>query len=243
MTLRRAGADTIDGGVGYDFAWYIDATTGVTARLDFPSINSGDAAGDVYVSIEGLVGSNFPDFLVGDAAANWINALNGDDYISGQDGNDTLLGSDGNDNIWGDAGADFIGGGNGFDIARYDFAPAGVVARLDIPGANSGEAQGDTYVGIEGIYGSAFADVLVGGGQGDVLAGLAGSDTIYGRLGTIICLAARALTASAIMSPALAMTQSLISKRPALPAQTMIFLIFGAWRSRHSRSPIQAAML
>jgi Ca2+-binding RTX toxin-like protein len=182
-----AGADGLNGGDGFDFAGYLDAASGVMARLDAPGLNTADAAGDTYVSIEGLIGSNFGDFLVGDAGVNYITAQGGDDYLAGVSGDDTLRGDDGADNIWGGEGADSLDGGAGYDIARYDYAASGVVARLD-GGANAGEATGDTYTDIEALYGSAFGDILIGGSGGEVLAGLDGSDLLYGLAGNDMLL-------------------------------------------------------
>jgi Ca2+-binding RTX toxin-like protein len=182
------GADLIDGGAGLDFATYSAASGGVTARLDFASLNTGEAAGDTYTSIEGLIGSTFNDYLVGtDTAGDYLTSQGGDDYIAGRGGNDTILGDDGLDQFWGGEGADALDGGAGYDIARYDFAATGLVVRLD-GGANSGEATGDTFTGIEALYGSAFGDYLIGDNLGNVLCGLDGGDLLYGLGGDDLLL-------------------------------------------------------
>ena len=159
------GADVLNGGVGFDYASYQNAAAGVRASLANPAANTGEAAGDTYTSIEGLIGSNF---------------------------NDTLIG-DGNDNhLRGGLGADALNGGAGFDYAEYQNATAGLTASLANPASNTGEAAGDTYTSIEGLIGSNFGDTLIGnaisntllGGLGaDVLDGGAGNDTLTGGAG------------------------------------------------------------
>ncbi len=183
----RGGADQINGGAGTDFASYLNAATGVTARLDFAGLNTGDAAGDTYVSVEGLNGSEFGDFLVGDTGFNNLAGQGGDDYLAGVGSNDTIRGGNGNDQFWGGEGADRLEGGNGYDIARYDFAASGVVARLD-GGANAGEAAGDIFVNVEALYGSAFGDYLIGDNSNNVLVGLDGGDLLYGLGGDDLLL-------------------------------------------------------
>lgn len=175
-----AGADLLDGGAGLDYAGYAEAASGVVARLDTPGLNTGEAAGDTYTSIEGLVGSQFQDVLVGDDQSNVLLGQGGSDYIYGQAGDDYLYGEDGNDILVGGTGADYLDGGAGFDFANYETADAGVTVRLDLGVGLAGEAAGDTYVSIEGAVGSALADILVGTSAGNYLYGGGGNDAIYG---------------------------------------------------------------
>jgi phosphodiesterase/alkaline phosphatase D-like protein/Ca2+-binding RTX toxin-like protein len=104
------GADDLDGGSGTDTASYAQALSGVTADLNKPSNNKGDAKGDEYESIENLLGSRFDDRLVGDHAANVLN---------GGDGDDTLIGNGGNDTLTGGTGADTLNGGSGQNTFFY----------------------------------------------------------------------------------------------------------------------------
>ncbi len=156
------GADALNGGGGFDYA---DYDTSVTASLADPTINTGEAAGDTYTSIEGLLGSIFNDVLIGD----------------------------GNDNsLRGGSGADVLEGGGGFDFALYNNSAGGVTVSLADPGINTGDAAGDTFTSIEGLVGSDFDDTLIGdagdnelrGGLGaDVLNGGPGNDTLTGGPG------------------------------------------------------------
>jgi hypothetical protein len=119
-----AGADRLLGGDGTDLAGYQYAAAGVTASLAHAANNTGEAAGDRYVSIEGLQGSRFEDDLTGDDSANVLNSDQGDDELhgragadtlSGGIGNDSLFGGDGNDTLIGGAGRDRLVGGDGQD--------------------------------------------------------------------------------------------------------------------------------
>ncbi|HZS57289.1 MAG TPA: hypothetical protein VFA65_23010, partial [Bryobacteraceae bacterium] len=82
------GADTLNGGLGMDLAAYLRATWPIVASLGSPSINTGEARGDVYVSIEGLVGSDFGDTLIGDAGKNVFFGGLGGDHFDGAGGDD-----------------------------------------------------------------------------------------------------------------------------------------------------------
>ncbi|WP_297509798.1 hypothetical protein [uncultured Caulobacter sp.] len=189
------GNDRLDGGAGNDWADYRDAITGVTVNLNLTSAQDTKGAGvDTLNSLENLFGSAFSDTLIGDAGANLIIAGAGNDIVRGGAGGDTLTGDAGDDILSGDAGDDIIYGGAGFDIASYETASSGVTVDLtkaDAP-QNTRGAGVDFLDGIEGLKGSAFADVLTGdsgvntldGGAGDdTLSGGGGNDTLIGGAG------------------------------------------------------------
>ena len=96
-----SGADRIDGGSGRDTADYTGSATAVTVNLATNHNSGGDAAGDLLSDIEDLRGSANNDVLTGNALAN---------RLAGVDGNDTLTGG---------AGADTLEGGTGLDMATF----------------------------------------------------------------------------------------------------------------------------
>ena len=203
--IGGAGADALDGGTGIDTVYYTGATAGVIASFANPAGNTGDAAGDTYVSIENLTGSSFNDSFNGNNSVNMIIGGAGNDSIRGNLGNDVLFGQSGNDTLIGGTGADVLDGGTGDDVASYATAAAGVIASLLFPATNTGDAAGDTYVSIEFLAGSAHNDQLYGnnlvnrlaGGAGnDVLRGFLGNDLLWGQAGADIFLFNTALNAA-----------------------------------------------
>jgi hypothetical protein len=81
----------------------------------------------------------------------------------------------------GGLGDDILDGGVGFDTADYATAASGVTVDLGITTAqNTGGAGRDTLISIEGVVGSAFADVLIGSAGANVLVGGAGNDLLRG---------------------------------------------------------------
>ncbi len=110
-----AGADSLDGGLGRDTIGYRDSATRVIIDLLAKTASGGDAAGDSFIGIENIIGSNRNDKLTGNAVGNWIKGGNGVDALWGGGGNDRLSGGFGQDVLDGNAGRDILFGGRGAD--------------------------------------------------------------------------------------------------------------------------------
>ncbi len=113
------GRDRLDGGLGADLASYARATGAVTVDLKTPGLNTGEAAGDVFISISGLRGGRFGDNLRGNDLANVLQGLAGGDTLTGRGGADVLSGGNGADALSGGAGGDNLYGGAGADRFIY----------------------------------------------------------------------------------------------------------------------------
>jgi Ca2+-binding RTX toxin-like protein len=191
------GQGYFSGGNGDDVVIYKGVGTLVVGTLVVnllnSSLNTGDAEGNTYNSIERIVGSP--------SANNSITGDSNDNGLFGGNGNDSLYGGDGNDFLRGGNGNDYFSGGNGHDIVDYGGVGTLVVNLLN-PSLNIGEAAGDTYSSIERVIGSRnarnsivgdnnnndlsgglFNDYLNGGLGDDYLNGSAGDDTLSGAGG------------------------------------------------------------
>lgn len=108
----------------------------------------------------------------------------GNDAIFAGAGNDSLFGASGDDTLEGDAGGDWIDGGAGSDAVSFSLALSPVRMSLADGTGFSSDAIGDTYVGIENIIGSGYADTLVGNNLGNLIAGGEGNDIVDGGAGS-----------------------------------------------------------
>ena len=85
------GADRLDGGPGMDMASYSLSNEGVTVKLGEGVMEGGHAAGDTFISIEGIEGSRHDDLLAGDDGANRLSGGYGDNIMEGGGGPDQFV--------------------------------------------------------------------------------------------------------------------------------------------------------
>ena len=170
----KAGADEMDGGDGIDWISYLTSDTGVTVNLTTGTGTGGDAQGDVITNVENLAGSDYADVLTGDAVANILHGLDGDDEILGNGGNDVLEGG---------AGADELNGGLGVDTVSYRISDAGITLDLAEGTGEGGHAEGDVITSIENVIGSNYDDFLFGNDSANQLEGYDGNDQLDGDIG------------------------------------------------------------
>lgn len=129
-----------------------------------------------------LVGGADDDTLTGLGGNDTLEGLGGHDELTGGTGNDLLLAGDSYDHLTGGLGDDTLDGGADSDSVFYSNATAGVSVNL-ATGRASGAEGNDQLVNIENVYGSDFADVLVGDAGSNMLYGGRGNDTLDGGAG------------------------------------------------------------
>eukprot|EP01035_Chromulina_nebulosa_P031293 gene31293-biopygen20088 len=185
------GNDVINGGDGVDTVSYENSPNSVGVFVNLTSgTTNGDAGNDTITNVENVIGSTISDTLIGNAGNNVLTGLGGDDSLIGNDGDDTLIGGagedflrgrNGNDNLQGGADNDFLSGGEGDDVMdggdgidRVSMflslptdAQTGATVDLAIAGPQDTGHGMDTFISIEHVSGTTFADTLSGdGGSG-----------------------------------------------------------------------------
>jgi len=177
VLIGGVDADVLDGGDGFDVVRYIRYfwNQGTRASLIAPETNTGAAVGDIYIDIEGLVGTGLGDVLIGDLGDNLLRGMDGNDRLFGLDGDDLLQGGYGDDRLFGGNGDDRLEGGDYNDI---------------LYGGN----------GNDTLFGGWGNDTLTGGAGADELRGGVGrdmADYLGANQGLVLSLADAALNAGA----------------------------------------------
>lgn len=157
MIYAAALAMTLNGGAGWDWVNYGDATASVNVQFAVRrTAMAGGGGSDKLSGFEAVAGSNSNDTLTGDA--------NNNDFDGGR-------------------GGDRIVGGGGLDRVGYWSAEAAVSVNLATGQATGAETGTDTLVNISGAVGSRFDDALTGNGADNTFEGGEGNDTIDGGAG------------------------------------------------------------
>ena len=162
VLMGGLGQDTIDGGAGRDEVSFAAAPDSENVYLAEDTAFGGDGV-DTILRLEDVIGSTFPDLLIGDASANRLLGGTGNDVINGAGGNDDLIGEE------------------GLDTAAFFGSPSGVVVNVSL-----GTATGwgtDSLASVENVHGSAQNDVITGSAASNILSGSGGNDGIFGSGG------------------------------------------------------------
>uniref|UniRef100_UPI0023EF1603 calcium-binding protein n=1 Tax=Pseudomonas sp. dw_612 TaxID=2720080 RepID=UPI0023EF1603 len=153
------GADQLIGGDGFDTVSYADSASSVGINTK-TGVNTGIAAGDVFTSIEAIIGSSFGDLFVGDAGVNRFNGGLGMDMVSF---------ADESSGITLDLSAPVLTG-----VAAGD-----IYTSIEI---FQGTSQADSFTGnagaAENFIGGAGADTITGVGRGDGAWYLTSTDAV-----------------------------------------------------------------
>lgn len=155
-----------------------------------------------------MIGSAGANVIDGGAGNDLIDGGGGNDTLHGGSGDDRIyahsnfgetaavFGDDGNDTLFGSAGADKMDGGAGNDWVDYSMENTaqvgwsshwgnymwnpGVTVDLTQGTGHGGWAEGDTYVNIENVRGTDYADTITGDANANILDGGAGNNVVHG---------------------------------------------------------------
>ena len=175
------GNDILDGGDGIDTADYSDVEN---EDLIIDLTSQGEKtistlqSKDTFISIEGAIGGQGDDILIGTSGAN---------TLVGEKGNDTIIGngaSSGTDYI--DGGENDLGAG---DLVSFTYTNKNLKVDLSFnTGSNANVAQvsGDGNLiikNIEDLLGGFGNDTLIGNDDKNTISGGTGNDTLVGKGG------------------------------------------------------------
>ena len=208
LYILGAGLDSVrdDGPFSErDLASYQNAPSGVQVSIEpdvtFPG--TGWANQDMLGGIEGLIGSDFDDWLIGrstvqgDLSADLLVGRAGNDRLTGGEGADTLIGGLGDDLLEGGGNTDQFGNPGRGDMAVYEAAPNAVhffvdngVLQIVTPREGVDLLSGIELVSLAGQVFSVPGQINLspaarrfGNDQPNRLDGGTGTDLMFGRGG------------------------------------------------------------
>jgi len=215
LAYATSAAEAFYGTGGFDTVSYEKAPSsgsvgsydlGVTLDLMYPYLNTSWAWGDKFYfnSVEKIIGSQYTDYLYGDAQANTFDGGGSPDFLYGRDGNDTVLGGGGFDYLYGGSGNDVLDGQWHTDTLYGDdgddrmwggtnyvshYYPGTNYADVLYGGAGSDQLHGDARLPGDSSarteYNALYdfmpgSDEVHGGTGNDILNGDGGNDTLWG---------------------------------------------------------------
>lgn len=186
----NAGNDTINAGQGIDQVFGDEGNDTMRGGLG-ADILFGGYGDDV------IFGEDDADELQGEIGNDRLDGGIGNDSLDGGDGKDVLIGGAGVDVLLGGAGNDFLIGGSGadtmdgglggYDIVSYESTfpnTPGTGLTINMAGVGSTlDAQGDIFINIEEVRGTARNDTIIGDALDNVLSGEGGNDVLDGGAG------------------------------------------------------------
>jgi Ca2+-binding RTX toxin-like protein len=197
------GGDLLNGGSHLDTVTYATSASGVfvdlgtgnqAAKFDFGDgkgeVDNGDAANDLFSSIESVTGSNFADVLRGNKVISTfgkIDGLDGNDTIAAGSKGETLLGGKGTDTL-DFSRLDLVAyGAIGDEGVTVDLSAQGTVnAARTIVAGGTGVTSDFTIAEFENVTGTDGNDTITGNSGNNVIDGGDGVNNGPGDTGNVI---------------------------------------------------------
>ncbi|ALU88885.1 hypothetical protein Hrubri_1680 [Herbaspirillum rubrisubalbicans M1] len=207
--VASAVANNFDGGAGSNRVSYAASNAAVTVDLVLGSGSGGYADNDTYVNIQNVTGSAYDDTFIASLAANdfvggagtntvsYAKASDGNgvtvDLYHGQGsagfaGGDTysgiqnVIGSAYDDTFIADNNHNVLDGGLGSNTVSYAFSTAAVTVNLVNGTGTGGFADGDTYLNIQNVVGSALDDLIIASNQANSIDGGSSTASSHNRV-------------------------------------------------------------
>lgn len=175
IIIGTGKSDKVNAGAGNDLVDAGDGNDTVYAGSGDDSVKGGKGN-------DTLSGEDGADILDGGDGNDALYGGDGEDILDGGEGNDTILAGSGDDRIYLSSGNDFIDGSVGADVIDGSRLNAGMNVNL-VLGSATGSDVKTSFIGIESVTGTRFADTITGDIFDNVLDGNGGNDRLYGGLG------------------------------------------------------------